>query len=124
MSSSKKKKQKNISKKYEWLLTETSLSQDVLQTFSEIFNDFIISCYFASLTIMSENNDSFVPEMDLIIFFQKYEKFINNKNYNKEELITFFSKKIVDLTNNNTKIIQVIVQKCNVFNTIVNIINK
>ena len=120
-------KKDNLSfKRYNWLLTKTKYIRVVLDSFPIIFDERIFAFYYAILMNLSDSKSKhfFLPELDLISFFRNFEKYINNENYKKEYLITMFTKKIGDLIDNNIQISQIVLQKCNMFDIILKLIEK
>ena len=121
--------QKKIAKKYSWLLLETGYNKIILETFPKVFDEKSFTFYLAILVNLSnenkikdKNKEIFLPEIDLFFFFNNFNNYINNPNFDKEYLITFFSKKIYNLMNNNSQIIKIILNKCNAIKVIMKII--
>ena len=121
--------QKKITKKYSWLLLETGYNKVILETFPKVFDEKLFTFYLAILVNLSnenkikgKNKEIFLPEIDLFFFFNNFTNYINNPNFDKEYLIAFFSKKIYNLMNNNSQIINIILNKCNAIKVIMEII--
>ena len=110
--------------RYEWLLKETNYKNIILNSLPIIFNESVFMFYSAALmNLMNPKQKGFVIEEDFIIFFENFEKYINNKNYKKEYLINFFTKKICDLMKYNNHVTKTVLQKCNIFNIIMKLID-
>ena len=116
-------------KRYNWLLTKTDYMKTILDTFPLIFDEGIFAFYtgmLMSLINSSEKNKIYIPEIDFVRFFGNLEKYLNNKNYenNKEKLINLFAKKICDIMDCNSEVVKIVLQKCNIFEIIMKLINK
>jgi len=121
------KKQGKGIKKYQWLLTNTEYINKILNTFPKIFEEDLFSFYLASLMALSEdknNKKKFLPEIDIITFFKNLDKYLDNKNYTKEYIISFLTKKITDFIKFNDNLIEIILQKCQIFKLIINLVDK
>ena len=121
------KNQELWGQRYHWLLTGTEYMKVVLDTFPEIFDEAIFTFYLGALiNLMNapKKKNTFLPDLDLARFFGNFEKYLNNKKYKKEYLITFFTKKICDLIGNNSQAVQIVLQKCNIFEIIKKLIDK
>ena len=121
------KKQGKSIKKYQWLLTNTEYINKILNTFPKIFDENLFSFYLASLMAFSEDKNhkkKFLPEIDIITFFKNIDKYLDNKNYRKEYLISFFTKKITDFIKFNDQLIEIILKKCQIFKLIINLVDK
>ena len=119
------KKQGRASKIYKWLLTETAYIKIILDSFPDIFNDNIFAFYSATLITLSNNNDEKDPtiKIDLIYFIKNFHRYLDNKEYKREYIIEYFSKKIIELINSNTKIINCLIRECNLCEEIIKIID-
>ena len=121
------KKQGKSIKKYQWLLTSTEYINKILNTFPKIFEENLFSFYFASLMALSEDKNQkkkFLPELDIITFFKNIDKYLNNNNYRKEYLISFFTKKITDFIKFNGQLNEIILKKCQIFKLIINLVDQ
>ena len=123
--------QGNVTKKYSWLLNETEYKKIILDSFPNLYDETSFTFYLAILITLSneskmnkKKNKIFLPEIDLILFFQNIGKYLNNPNYDKETLINFFMKKIDHLLNNHNKIIKVLLNKCNIFKIMIDLIEE
>ena len=116
-------------KRYNWLLTGTDYMKTILDTLPLIFDEGIFAFYtgmLMSLINSSEKNKVYIPEIDFVRFFGNLEKYLNNKNYEnkKERLINLFAKKICDIMDCNSDVVKIVLQKCNIFDIIMKLINK
>ena len=116
-------------KRYNWLLTETEYVTTILDKLPLIFNEGIFAFYtgmLMSLINSSEKNKVYIPEIDFVRFFGNLEKYLNNKNYEnkKERLIDLFGKKFGDIMDCNSEVVKIVLQKCNIFEIIMKLINK
>ena len=120
------KKQGRASKKYKWLLTDTAYIKTILNSFPNIFNDNIFAFYSATIISLSNNNDENEPttQIDLVYLIKNFHRYLDNKEYKKEYIIEYFSKKICELINSNTKIINCLIKECNICEEIIKIIDK
>jgi hypothetical protein len=66
----------------------------------------------------------FLPELDIITFFKNIDKYLNNNNYRKEYLISFFTKKITDFIKFNGQLNEIILKKCQIFKLIINLVDQ
>ena len=117
--------QKSCINRYKWLLKETEYKKVILNSMPKVFNESIFAFYSGALMYMMNppnKQKGYVPEEDLIIFFENFENYLNNENYKKEYLINFFAKKISDLMNMNANVVKIVLQKCNIFNIIMKLI--
>ena len=115
--------------KYNWLLTETDYTRVVLDSFPLIFDEGIFAFYSGMLMGLinaPKKQKGYLPEIDFVRFFGNLEKFLNNKNYEnkKDVLINLFTKKICDIMNYNSEVVKIVLQKCNIFEIIMKLINK
>ena len=117
-------------KKYNWLLNETEYNKIILESFPDIFDENLFTFYLGLLMTLSNSSKkenkkdgfSFLPEIDLFLFFKYLNKYLNNSNYKKEYLINFFMKKIYNLMNNNNNVIKIVLQQCNAFRILIKLI--
>ena len=119
----------NISKKYSWLIEQSAYANIILDSFPEVFDKTLFKYYLMILLNLSneaksqdKKNEIFLPEIDLLIFFKNFSKYINNPNYTKENLIEFFAGELYSLINNNKIIIKIIAEKINAFDIIIQLI--
>ena len=115
--------------KYNWLLTETDYTRVVLDSFPLIFDEGIFAFYSGMLMGLinaPKKQKGYLPEIDFVRFFGNLEKFLNNKNYEnkKDVLINLFTKKICDIMNYNSEVVKIVLQKCNIFEIIMKLIDK
>ena len=115
-------------KRYNWLLTQTDYMKVILDTFPMVFDEAIFAFYsgmLMNLVNAPKKQKCFLPEIDLVRFFGNLEKYLNNKNYvnKKDYLINIFTKKLTDLMNCNIEVVKIVLQKCNVFEVVIKLIN-
>ena len=112
--------------RYTWLLQETNYESKILNSFAKICDENIIVIYFILLTSLSmqrNNNDQYyLPEHDLILFFNQLKIYLLYSN-KKENLIKLISDKIYALIDFNKKIINILLNKCKLFENILNIVD-
>ena len=124
-----KEKGKNILK-FKWLVKETNYYDAIVKTFPEIFSKNFFLYYSGALMNLSDSKtlegtnekDCCLPETDFLIFFLNFDKYINNENYKKEDLIVFFAKQITTLMDINKNISKIILQKSNAIEIIIELI--
>ena len=60
---------------------------------------------------LSIKQKGILPEEDFILFFDNFEKYLNNKNFTKEYFITTMTKKVCELMKCNTNLLKIVLQK-------------
>ena len=116
--------------RYNWLLTETDYMKAILDSLPLIFDEGVFAFYTGMLMSLingtTKKHKAYIPEIDFVRFFGNLEKYLTNKNYEnqKERLINLFAKKICDIMDCNNEVVQVVLQKCNIFEIIMKLINK
>ena len=120
------KGQISLVQRYEWLLQKTEYKRIILESLPEVVNGSIFAIYSTALiNLINPSNikNGLLPEEDTIIFFKNFERYLKNKNIKKEIFIFSFTKKICEIINYNIALIDVILQKCNIFNIIMKLID-
>ena len=111
--------------KYTWLLQETNYAYKILCSFPKFGNEKIVALYFGlltSLSLESKGDQYYLPEYDLILFFSQLKTYLSNSDQ-KDNLLKLISTKIYALMNSNKKIIDILLNKCNLFRSILSIID-
>ena len=125
--------------KYKWLEVNTDYIKVVLYSFPEIFDKTFFTYYFLILMKISNNHriickssnnlkeglkkNDFLPEIDFVFLFRDFQKYLDNIE-SKEDFINYFTQKLTDLMNDNKEIVKILLQKCNVFQTFISVIEK
>ena len=115
--------------KFKWLIKETDYYNVIIKTFPEVFNKNIFLFYSSCLMSLLDNKikegnnrNEFLPKLDFIMFFQDFEKYLNNKIYKKEDFIIFITHHLATFMEINENASKVILQKCNAFDIIIKLV--
>ena len=120
--------------KYVWLVNETKYPQIVLKSLIELRDFNLLSLYFSKILYLSFPNltdNYYIPEYDINFFFTKLDIILSDENEeDNEKMFNIISSQIMNLVNvymnkENMRniIIDILINKCSIFNIFSLIIN-
>ena len=114
---------------YSFLIKNTNYAKIILSSLYKLKDESLIGAYFSKIISLSISNDDkkeienrgnecYIPEFDLTFI-------INNINlfFETEQISIIITSQIISLMNMNNKIIDIILNKCNIFELFLSILN-
>ena len=118
-------------REYSFLINDTNYIKIVLTSLLKLKDESLIAVYFSKLIFLSisnKNNDSetkkndyYLPEIDLYFLINNIYLFLEEDENGK--ILIVISSQIINLLKMNNNIIDIILNKCNIFESFLSILN-
>ena len=113
---------------YSFLIKNTNYSQIILSSLYKLKDESLIGAYFSKIMSLSipndkkefdnKENECYIPEFDLTFIINNIKLFLET-----EQISIVISSQIINLMKMNNKIIDIILNKCNIFEIFLSVLN-
>ena len=117
-------KKGNAIKRYNWLAFKSNYCSTILDSLPHIYDIFLFVSYIVTLIDLSTKEKNISLEMDCFCLCKNMKLYLDNKDFKKEDLITFFSQKIYELMSTNNSTVYLILEKYNICKTLIELIDE
>ena len=113
---------------YLFLLNNTNYRKIILPSLYILKDELLIAVFFSKIIFLSisinkkeEENNYYIPEIDVQFIINNMTLFLQNDEDKK--ILTIISSQMINLIKMNNKIIDIILNKCNIYDSFLSIIN-
>jgi len=113
-------------KEYLFLINNTNYIKIILPSLLQLKDESLIAVYFSKIIFLSISdnnniNDCYSPEIDLKFFINNINLFLDDKE--DKNTYNVISSQIMNLIKMNNNVIDIILNKCNIYEVLISIIN-
>ena len=113
-------------KEYLFLINDTNYIKIILPSLLKLKDESLIAVYFSKIIFLSISdnnniNDCYSPEIDLNFFINNINSFLDENE--DKNIYNVISSQIMNLIKMNNNVIDIILNKCNIYEVLISIIN-